>query len=165
MSKIEIQETVLPGVGMRHDFATESGERVGVLTHHSGRLDLLVFDEFDPDSCKSDIALTEDEGRVLGELLGANQVVKSMTNLQQSIGGLTIDWIEIAQNWTCVDRRLDALQLTRTGVLIVAVIRDDETTPIPARDFELHSGDVVVVIGKPEGIQKTYDLMQEGASP
>jgi TrkA domain protein len=159
MSHTRVQETLLPGVGVRHDFVTEDDTRIGVLNHHAGHMDLLVYDDFDPDSCSQVVRLTEDEGHLLGELLGASQVVQSITNLQQSIGGLAIDWIEIGQHWTCADKRIDSLRLSDTGVLIVAVIRGDETTPIPARDFQLQSGDTVVVIGQPEGIQRAYHLM------
>jgi TrkA domain protein len=158
----KIQETTLPGVGIRHDFRTEAEARIGVLHHHSGRLDLLVYDDLDPDSCRSTVALTEEEGRVLAGLLGASQVVKSMANLQQTIGGLILDWIRIADGWVCADKRLDALRLTDTGVLIVAVIRDAETIPIPPRDFELRGGDTAVVIGMPEGIRRAYEIMQGG---
>lgn len=164
MANPQIEETMLPGVGTRHDFVTEADTRIGVLHHHSGRLDLLVYDDFDPDSCQTSISLTEEEGQLLGQLLGASQVVKSMSQLQQAmgIGGLSIDWIRIADSWVCTDKRIDSLRLTQTGVLIVAVIRGDETIPVPPRDFELHSGDTVVVIGMPDGIARAYDLMQRG---
>ena len=33
----EVRETLLPGVGVRHEFTTASGERVAVLTHRGGR--------------------------------------------------------------------------------------------------------------------------------
>jgi len=161
MSTPQIEETTLPGVGTRRDFVTDSDNRIGVLNHHSGRLDLLLYDDIDPDVCRSAISLTEDEGRILGQLLGTPQVMKTQGDLQQTMGitGLSIDWITIADKWVCADKRIDALQLTKTGVLIVAVIRDGETTPVPQRDFELHSGDTVVVIGTPDGIQRAYAIM------
>lgn len=160
MSRIEIEETILPGVGVRHDFQTEAHRRLGVLRHHSGRMDLLVYDDIDPDVCRNSIPMTEDEGHTLGELLGVPQVVKSVNKLQQTIGGLAIDWIEIVDDWACSNRRIDSLKLTDTGVLIVAVIRDGETIPIPKADFELHAKDTVVVIGMPPGIKRAYKIMQ-----
>lgn len=160
MSKVSIQETVLPGVGVRHDFNTEASDHIGVLHHHSGRMDLLIYDRFDPDSCGQSLALTEEEADTLGQLLGASQVVKSMSNLQQSIGGLSIDWIRIVDAWMCAETEIKNLDLARTGVLIVAVIRNGETTPIPAGTFRLQSGDTVVVIGTPAGIQNAYNVMQ-----
>jgi TrkA domain protein len=160
VSKIKINETTLPGVGLRHNFKTESDNHLGVLHHHSGRLDLLIYDRFDPDSCQRAIALSEDEGRVLGELLGASQITRSVDNLQQNIGGLTIDWITIVDSWLCNATTINQLKLNDTGVLIVAVIRDGTTTPIPKSDFQLLSGDTVIVIGTSEGIQSAYEIMQ-----
>lgn len=162
MSKIKLTETTLPGVGIRRDFLTAQDDRIGVIQHHSGRLDLLVYDEFDPDSCRSSIALTEDEGRVLADLLGATQIVKSMERVRQEIGGIAIDWIEITNSWVCADSRIEALKLAQTGVLIVAVIRHGETTPIPKADFVLQAGDTIVVVGTPEGIQIASAIMQRG---
>ena len=43
----EIIESNLPGVGLRHELLCESGDRVGLITRHSGRRDLLVFDRAD----------------------------------------------------------------------------------------------------------------------
>ncbi len=163
MSHLEVEETTLPGVGVRHDFKTESADRIGVLHHHSGRLDLLIYDDIDPDSCRSTVNLSEAEGRLLGQLLGASQIVNSMTKLQQSVGGLAIDWITIAGGWACNAMRIDQLQLTSTGVLIVAVIRDDKPTAIPTREFVLQAGDTVVVLGTAAGIQKATSILQDGA--
>ena len=54
----DVEETKLPGVGVRHDFATSSGQRVGVLLHRTGQRELLVYDEDDPDSCTESVRLT-----------------------------------------------------------------------------------------------------------
>jgi TrkA domain protein len=47
---MEIQETALPGVGLRHDFTTRAGRQLGVVTHRTGRRDLLLYDRDDPDA-------------------------------------------------------------------------------------------------------------------
>ncbi|MGH2814647.1 MAG: TrkA C-terminal domain-containing protein [Actinomycetota bacterium] len=47
---MDIQETNLPGVGLRHDFTTRAGRQLGVVTHRTGRRDLLVYDREDPDA-------------------------------------------------------------------------------------------------------------------
>ena len=56
MSKINIQETTLPGVGVRHEFTTDNGDRIGVITHHAGNRDVLVYDKMDPDIARSHYA-------------------------------------------------------------------------------------------------------------
>ena len=159
MTKVE--ETQLPGVGIRHEFATKSGERLGVITHHNGRRDLLVYDRNDPDSCRVSMRLEEEDGYVLAELLGGVEVTRNVGSLQQSIDGLTIDWVPIKQSWECVDHTIQEIAVRReTGVSIVAVVRDGETIPSPKPDFKLLNGDVAVVVGTPEGIRKTFDLLK-----
>lgn len=159
MSQLEIKETQLPGVGVRHEFDTDNGERVGVITHHSGQRDMLVYDKSDPDICRLSLRLTEAEASQLGQLLGGSKVTQTFSNLAQSISGITIDWIPIRREWECAGHSIDELGLHKTGVNIVAVIRNGETIPAPHSDFQLWSGDTAVVIGTTDGIQKTYDVM------
>jgi TrkA domain protein len=35
---MDVNETPLPGVGLRYDFTTRSGRQIGVVSHRSGRL-------------------------------------------------------------------------------------------------------------------------------
>ena len=65
----KVDETKLPGVGIKHDFPTEEGKRVGVISHFSGRRSLLLYDSDDPDSCRDTIDLNENEQRILAALL------------------------------------------------------------------------------------------------
>jgi K+/H+ antiporter YhaU regulatory subunit KhtT len=39
---MDIQETALPGVGLRHDFTTRGGRQLGVVSYRTGRRDLLM---------------------------------------------------------------------------------------------------------------------------
>jgi len=73
-----IEETRLPGIGVRHDFAAADGTRVGVVTYDTGRRELLVYDERDPDECRPVLALDEDDARALADLLGGSQVIEHL---------------------------------------------------------------------------------------
>lgn len=157
--KNEIRETKLPGVGVELDFSTEEGVRVGVISHHSGRRDFLVFSAEDPDMAAISIGLTEDEARMVGQMLGASEVVQSMQSVQQSVGGLTIDWITIQPGWPVLNLNLRNLALENTETQLVAVIRDETALPTPEPTFRLRAGDVAVVIGRPEGIRAAQILM------
>ncbi|NUR92910.1 MAG: potassium transporter TrkA, partial [Nonomuraea sp.] len=46
---MEVEQTALPGIGLRHDFTTRAGRRVGVISHRTGRRDLVIYDQDDPD--------------------------------------------------------------------------------------------------------------------
>jgi len=157
--KHKIRETQLPGVGVQLDFETEQGNRVGVIAHHTGRRDFLVFSADDPDMCASATSLTEEEAQLLGEMFGASQVVKSINSIQQSIGGLALDWIPIQDDWPCTNASIRGLGLYQTGTQIIAVIRGEKTHAAPDPSFRLQAGDTVLVIGKPEGIKEAHDVM------
>ncbi len=158
-----IQETQLPGVGVRHDFATQEGERLGVITHRGGRRDLLIYDRRDPDACAMVVRLEDEDSHTLAELLGGTQVAQRLSNLQQSVQGLTLDWLPITPNWACAGRPIRETRLrAQTGVSVVAVVRDGQTIPAPDPDFRLQVGDTAVVVGTPEGIREAFRLLQAG---
>ena len=80
-----VNQTALPGVGIRYDFETKSGDRVGVIAHHSGRYDFLVYDESDPDSCALAVQLEAEDAHTVTELLGGSQVSESQQQMQHSL--------------------------------------------------------------------------------
>jgi TrkA domain protein len=149
-----VEETVLPGVGVRFEFETSAGERVAVLLHRSGRRELMVYDREDPDTCRTLLRLAEEDARVLVDLLGGSEVTERLeAALRQSVEGLTIEWVEIPPGSPVSGRTLADLGLrTRTGVSIVAVIRAGRTFASPRAEFELEAGDTAVLVGSPEAI-------------
>ncbi len=157
---MEIHQTPLPGVGMRYDFQTEDGRQMGVLTHHTGRRELMVYDRDDPDACRDIVSLTDDEADTLASLLGAARITGPLHDLQQRIEGLAIDWIAIRPESPFVGRPLgDTQARTKTGVSIVAVVRGDEPFPSPTPDFQFHANDMIVVAGTPDGIKALQKIL------
>ena len=59
--RVRVEQTSLPGIGVRHDFVSESGQRLGVVSHRDGRRALIVYDRDDPDARLAAIPLTDDE--------------------------------------------------------------------------------------------------------
>lgn len=158
----DVEETKLPGVGVRHDFATSSGQRVGVLLHRTGQRELLVYDEDDPDSCTESVRLTEADARTLGELLGPSQVTEHIDDvIRQSIEGLTIDWITIRLDSPCAGKTIGDTNLRQqASVSIVAVVRNGTTFASPGPEFQLQPRDIAVVVGTVEGISEAVALLQ-----
>jgi TrkA domain protein len=156
---MDIHETALPGVGLRHDFTTRTGRQIGVITHRTGRRDLLVYDREDPDACQEVVELTGDEAEALGELLGADRVVEHQADLQR-IEGLAIDWLAIRSGSPFAGRTIaDTQARSRTGVSIVAVLRDGGPIPAPTPDVRIEPGDTLVVVGTTDGISALADLL------
>jgi TrkA domain protein len=156
---MDIHETALPGVGLRHDFTTRTGRQLGVITHRTGRRDLIVYDREDPDASQEVVPLTGDEAEALGELLGADRVVEHLADLQR-IEGLAIDWLAVRPGSPYGGRTIaDTQARSRTGVSIVAVLRDGSAIPAPTPDVRLQAGDTLVVVGTIDGISALADLL------
>lgn len=161
MTKIE--ETQLPGVGVRYEFLTEDGERVGVVHHRGGRREMFVCRAEEPDAVAMSVDLTDDEAHTLGEMMGVATVVEKLNNLQQSIEGLAIDWLTVDPGTPYAGRTIgDARIRTRTGVSVVAVIRDTSPYPAPGPDFHVEAGDTLVVVGTTKGIEAVTDILTAG---
>lgn len=156
----EVHETKLPGVGVRHEFTTESGDRVGVIVHRTGRREVVVYDRADPDACTPMLDLSASDTRVFGELLGASQVAEAVGAVQHEIDGLAIEWVQIPGASPAVGTTIEAGRYrTHTGTSIVAVVRGDTTVPAPPADFEFAAGDTAVAVGTTDGLQALRTLM------
>jgi len=82
-------------VGFRHDFTTRRGRQLGVVSHRTGRRDLILYDQDDPDAAQEVVQLSGAESEALGGLLGGSRVTEALTELQQQVEGLAIDWLSI----------------------------------------------------------------------
>ena len=50
---MNVDETELPGLGVRKDFVTASGRRIGVVDLREGETQLFVSTWDDPDTCQA----------------------------------------------------------------------------------------------------------------
>lgn len=150
---IHIEEEELPGIGMRDDFLTGKGRRVGVITYRDGHRDLLVYKRGDPDSVSETVSLTEGEADILAEYLGTRRVVQRLSRVTESIDSLTSTAIEVDYDAPLEGVTLGEARIReKTGASIVAIWRDKEVTPSPMADFRLEAGDRLVTIGTQESI-------------
>jgi TrkA domain protein len=150
-----VEQTALPGIGVRHDLVTETGRRVGVVSHRNGRRDVVVFDPDDPDSCIASVPLTDDEAEALADILGASLMLGQLAGLREQAAGLLTEQVPITPGSLFAGRPLGHTRArTRTGVSIVAVLRENKVIPSPGPDFVFEAGDAVVVVGTREGLDK-----------
>jgi TrkA domain protein len=158
-----IEESPLPGVGVRYEFSTEDGRRIGVVHHRTGRRELFVCEADDTDAAVVNMTLTDEDSHALSEALGGSTLVANLSNLQQQVEGLAIDWLTVDERSPYATGTIgDARIRTRSGVSVVAVIRRDQTFPSPGPEFALEPGDKLVVVGTPEGITQTQEILSSG---
>lgn len=156
----DVDETLLPGVGVRHEFVTAGGERLALLTHRNGRREISVFDRGDPDVCRTVFHLSVDDTRTLGELLGTSQVSETVLGTQQ-IEGLALDWLTLAPASRYDGASIaDGAFRTQTGVSIVAIVRSGSTIPAPEPTTRFEAGDVLVAVGTREGLNRLRALLE-----
>lgn len=157
---IRIEEEELPGIGMRDDFMTARGRRVGVLTHRDGHRDLLVYKKGDPDSVSETVSLTESEADILAEYLGTRLVVQRLSRVTDQIEDLDSDRVTVPKGSPVSGMTLGDMNVRRlTGASIVAIWRDKEVEASPMPDFVVKPGDALILIGSQEAIGKAKALV------
>ncbi|MFD9941071.1 cation:proton antiporter regulatory subunit [Nonomuraea sp. NPDC059023] len=160
---MEIEQTALPGIGLKHEFTSHAGRRIGVVSHRTGRRDLIIYDPDDPDSACEDIVLNDDEADALAELLGAPRIVQRLNQLHKQVEGLVSVQLPITGESPYSDRQMgDARVRTRTGASIVAVVRAGRVITSPAPDLALLAGDVIVVVGTAESTAAVAEILATG---
>jgi TrkA domain protein len=151
---MEIFETKLPGVGVRYEFTTESGDRVGVVVRRNGKRDMAIYDRTDPDACRGTIELGERDSSRLAELLGGTTITERLEDLRHTVEGLAIEWITMPDSGGLTDKTIaDGRIRTQTSASIVAVIRGEHAVPGPGPSFEFIAGDVVLVMGAASAVR------------
>lgn len=157
---IHIEEEELPGIGMRDDFMTGKGRRVGVISHRDGHRDLLIYKKNDPDCVSETISLTEGEADILAEYLGTRRVVERLSRVTESIDSLRSEKMTVRRG-----DPIDGLTIAeadvrpQTGAAIMAVWRGGEVTASPLPDFRVQNGDNLVVIGTDEALAVARKLI------
>jgi TrkA domain protein len=160
---VDIEETRLPGIGLRHDFVTRQGRRIGVISQKNGSRELFMYDPDDPDACRAVIDLTPEESEVVAELLGAPRVIERLARLREQVEGIATEGIPITATSPYTGRTLaDAQIRSRTGASVVAVIRGEQVVPSPGPDFRFQVGDKVVVVGTEDGVHEAAKILGGG---
>ncbi|MET9339422.1 MULTISPECIES: cation:proton antiporter regulatory subunit [unclassified Nonomuraea] len=160
---MEIEQTALPGIGLKHEFGTHSGRRVAVVSHRTGRRDLIIYDRSDPDRACEAIQLNDEEADALAELLGAPRIVQRLNALHREIEGLMSLQVPVVAGSPYDGRTLgDARIRTRTGASVVAVVRGAQVFASPTPDFRFTAGDVVVIVGDAETTATAADILTDG---
>lgn len=158
-----VQQTPLPGVGIRYDFTTGEGIRLGVVHHHAGRRELFLCLPSDPDTAAFRLSLNDEEAHTLIEVLGGTRVTENLARLRQQVEGLALDWLTVEPTSPYAAKTIgDARIRTRTGVSVIAVLREEQAQPAPGPEFQLRAGDTLVVVGKAEGISAADMLLRTG---
>ncbi|MCB0917836.1 MAG: cation:proton antiporter regulatory subunit [Actinobacteria bacterium] len=157
---MDIDETMLPGVGIRYEFTTRHGDRMGLIAYRDGKVDLLCYDPDDPDVSTMIGRLDRVEADAVAELLGAPRIVERFADLTKEIPGLLTEKVRLDEESPYASEPLgDTRCRTRTGASIVAIVRGDDVIASPSPDELLLAGDRLVVIGTADGVAEVRELL------
>jgi TrkA domain protein len=160
---MNVEVTPLPGIGVRKDFATRTGRRVGVVTQRDGKIELIVSKSDDVDACLASLSLTAEEAGALANLLGAPQLVAQLTEEHRELPGIHTRQLPIIEDGPFDGRTLgDTALRTRTSVSVVAVARAGQVHPSPTPDFTFTAGDLLVAVGTAEGLDAAAKILKHG---
>ncbi|QKV97363.1 cation:proton antiporter regulatory subunit [Streptomyces sp. NA02950] len=158
---MDVNEVLLPGVGLRYEFVNRDGDRIGVVARRSGDFEVVVYEGEDPDEARAVLRLTGEEADTLAEILGAPRIAERFADLTREVPGLSAGQVEVAAGTPFSGQPLGETRArTRTGASIVAVVRGEEVIPSPGPGQVLRAGDVLVVIGTHEGIAAVEQIVR-----
>ena len=160
---VEMNETRLPGVGVKYALPLAGGGRLSVILHNDGKRELYYFRAGD-DEPRAVITLDDDEARGLGAVIGgAYDRPKIVEDLEMALGQLQIEWVPVPDASPCIGKTLGELEFRkRTGVTVIAILREPEPISGAQPDDKLQQGDTVVTVGKAGQYAGFRKLLEEG---
>ncbi len=160
---MDVKEVLLPGVGLRYEFTSHNGERIGIVARRGGDFDVVLYGPDDPDQARPVFHLTDDEAEAVAQILGAPRIAERFTELSREVPGLETGQVHIVAGSPFVGHPLgDTRARTRTGASIVAIVRDEEVLASPGPAEMLHARDVLIVIGTEDGIAGVEQIIDKG---
>jgi TrkA domain protein len=155
-----IERTALPGVGISHAITTVARQRLGVISHVTGRRDLVLYDVDDPEQAAQTVVLAGHEAHQVADLLTGTVTVDHVTDLERRLTGVVAARIRIPAGSAYDGRPLGHTRArTRTGASIVAVIRGADVIAAPGPDFVLRHEDRIVAVADQPGIAALTELI------
>lgn len=152
---MDLEETLLPGVGVRYGLTCASGQSLGIVVQREGGAEISVYDARDPDRATGMFRLSPAEADAVAEVLGAPRLTQRFADLSREVPGLESGRLTISPGSPFVGRPLgDTRARTLTGCSIVAVVRGADVVPSPGPEQVLEAGDVLVVIGSASGLEQ-----------
>ena len=136
---VDLRETRLPGVGTKFTIRLDGGGRLAVILHNDGPRELYFFRHAD-----------DDEARQLGAVIGgAYERPKIVEDLDIALGELLIEWEAVPDTSPWIGKTLaESGFRAKTGVTIIAILREPEPVTGAQPDDVIQQGDTLVTVGK-----------------
>ena len=161
---IDLRETRLPGIGVKYSLRLDGGGRIAIILHNDGQRELYWFRHVDDEEPRAVIRLDDDEARQLGAVIGgAYERPKIVDDLEMALGELLVEWVPVPDTSPAIGRTLaECAFRARTGITIVAILRDPEPVAGAQPSDVIQQGDTLVTVGKAGQYAAFAKLLAEG---
>jgi TrkA domain protein len=161
---VDLRETRLPGVGVKYTLRTAQGGRLAVILHNDGQREIYFYRRSGDDEPTAVIELHDDEARQLGAIIGgAYERPKIVDELEMALGELQIEWVPVPDTSPAIGLTLAECRLrARTGVTVIAILRDPEPVSGAQPDDVVQKGDTLVAVGKAGQFAEFRRLLANG---
>jgi len=161
---IDLRETRLPGIGVKYGFRTGDGARLAVILHNDGVREIYYFRREDDEEPQAVLRLDDEEARQLGAVLGgAYERPKIVEELEMALGELLIEWVRVPDDSPAIGRSLaDCAFRARTGITIIAILREPEPVSGAQPGDIIQAGDTLVTVGKAGQYRSFRELLESG---
>ena len=161
---LELKETRLPGVGVKWSMTLSSGTRITVIQHNDGDREIYVHRRRSDEDPAAVVELHDDEARQLGAVLGgAYERPKIVEDLEMALGEFQIEWIKVPTgSWVHGRTLSDVAFRKRTGVTVIAILRESESIACAQPEDVILEGDTIVVVGKAGQFSTVKRLLASG---
>jgi monovalent cation:H+ antiporter-2, CPA2 family len=113
-------------------------------------------------SLQVDLIRKEHYGTLRGIRLGGKQ----LDALSQFLVGTTSDIFSVLEDSPAVGKSLEEIALrSRSGVSVIAVVRDGKSHHNPGSDFELAAGDLLILLGGHKALDDAAQILSPAAEP
>ncbi|MGC8967428.1 MAG: cation:proton antiporter regulatory subunit [Thermus sp.] len=151
---MKVEEVVLPGVGRKFTITVQSGDRLVIVVHHSGKREVQYFEAGEEDEPAMALDLTDEEAREIGAILaGVLFHPEAVGDTQSKLSEKVIEWIKVLPGSRLAGKRVGDLPLP-PGAHVLAVDRPGAPLlPHPGPGVVLEVGDTLVVAGSREAVE------------
>ena len=163
--QVDLQETRLPGIGIKYVLRLDGGARLTLIQHNDGLREIYYFARPQDEDPRAVIRLDDDEARSLGALLGgAYERPKIVEDLEMALGELLIEWVPVPPTSPLIGKTLaEAAFRAKTGITIIAILREPEPVTGAQPNDVIERGDTLVTVGKAGAYPEFRRILESGA--
>lgn len=156
---MELKSSDLPGVGKKFTLDISENCVLVVIIYHNGKRELYFLKDEDAEEPIYTTTLSDEDSRMLATILmGVDYQPVTERQAHMLHGQILVEWLEVSDNSQLVGKSIAETELrSKMGVTILGIERNGDLIGSPDIDEIIKKGDVLMVSGKKENINKVQN--------